>query len=96
MVFIAPAVCFIRVYSCTNAVYNAALISAVVISEVVLIIAYIIQYFTDTIDTWDENKLQEVVDKKHGSSEKSKARTEIVQTVVSYCCHIFTTTITGM
>ena len=37
MVFIAAAVCFIRVYSCTNAVYNAALISAVVISEVVLI-----------------------------------------------------------
>ena len=32
----------------------------------------------DTIDTWDENKLQEVVDKKHGSSEKNKPKTEIV------------------
>ena len=35
-------------------------------------------YITDTIDTWDENKLQEVVDKKHGSSEKNKPKTEIV------------------
>lgn len=38
----------------------------------------------DTIDTWDETKLQEVVDKKHGSSEKSKPKTEIVDEHSSY------------
>ena len=50
----------------------------------------IVTNITDTIDTWDENKLQEVVDKKHGSSEKSKPKTEIVSeestvTMYKYC-----------
>jgi len=32
--------------------------------------------FADTIDKWDEEKLKEVVEKKHG--EKSKPKTDIV------------------
>ncbi|MBN3300267.1 ZC3HF protein, partial [Amia calva] len=32
----------------------------------------------DTMDNWDENKLQEVVNKKHGEAEKKKAKTQIV------------------
>lgn len=32
--------------------------------------------FTDTIDKWDTNKLEEVVKKKH--STKTKTKTEIV------------------
>ena len=39
----------------------------------------VVTNFTDTIDTWDETKLQEVIDKKHGSSEKNKPKTEIVK-----------------
>jgi len=44
-------------------------------SDKLLKIAHVV---IDTIDTWDETKLQEVVNKKHGSSEKSKPKTEIV------------------
>ena len=33
-------------------------------------------FFKDTIDKWDENKLKEVVEKKHGS--KVMPKTEIV------------------
>ncbi|KAK7901785.1 hypothetical protein WMY93_018554 [Mugilogobius chulae] len=32
----------------------------------------------DTMDTWDEKKLEEVVNKKHGEAEKKKAKTQIV------------------
>ncbi|KAM4626736.1 zinc finger CCCH domain-containing protein 15 [Discoglossus pictus] len=32
----------------------------------------------DTMDNWDEKKLQEVVNKKHGEAEKKKAKTQIV------------------
>lgn len=32
----------------------------------------------DTMDTWDDKKLEEVVNKKHGEAEKKKAKTQIV------------------
>ncbi|XP_046886552.1 zinc finger CCCH domain-containing protein 15 [Hypomesus transpacificus] len=32
----------------------------------------------DTMDTWDEKKLEEVINKKHGEAEKKKAKTQIV------------------
>ncbi|KAL6102187.1 zc3h15 [Pungitius sinensis] len=32
----------------------------------------------DTMDKWDEKKLEEVVNKKHGEAEKKKAKTQIV------------------
>ncbi|KPP76591.1 zinc finger CCCH domain-containing protein 15-like [Scleropages formosus] len=32
----------------------------------------------DTMDNWDEKKLEEVVNKKHGETEKKKAKTQIV------------------
>ncbi|XP_052004506.1 zinc finger CCCH domain-containing protein 15 [Xyrauchen texanus] len=32
----------------------------------------------DTMDNWDEKKLEEVVNKKHGEDEKKKAKTQIV------------------
>ncbi|KAJ8352122.1 hypothetical protein SKAU_G00235980 [Synaphobranchus kaupii] len=32
----------------------------------------------DTMDTWDEKKLEEVVNQKHGEAEKKKAKTQIV------------------
>lgn len=39
-------------------------------------------YFTaDTIDTWDEEKLKEVVDRKHGA--KVMPKTEIVSNIQS-------------
>lgn len=33
---------------------------------------------SDTMDNWDEKKLEEVVNKKHGEAEKKKAKTQIV------------------
>lgn len=30
------------------------------------------------MDNWDEKKLEEVVNKKHGEAEKKKAKTQIV------------------
>lgn len=36
-------------------------------------------YFSaDTMENWDEKKLEEVVNKKHGEAEKKKAKTQIV------------------
>ena len=35
-----------------------------------------VAYFADTIDKWDESKLMEVVEKKHGG--KTKQKTDIV------------------
>jgi len=32
----------------------------------------------DTMDQWDEAKLQEVVEKKHGESDRKKPQTDIV------------------
>lgn len=32
----------------------------------------------DTMDNWDEKKLEEVVNKKHGEAEKKKPKTQIV------------------
>ncbi|KAJ8403373.1 hypothetical protein AAFF_G00351450 [Aldrovandia affinis] len=32
----------------------------------------------DTMETWDEKKLEEVINKKHGEAEKKKAKTQIV------------------
>lgn len=33
----------------------------------------------DTMDKWDQNKLEEVIEKKHGEKEKSMPKTEIVR-----------------
>lgn len=35
-------------------------------------------FCSDTMENWDQKKLQEVVDKKHGEAEKKKAKTQIV------------------
>lgn len=35
-------------------------------------------FCTDTMENWDEKKLEEVVNKKHGEAEKKKAKTQIV------------------
>jgi len=32
----------------------------------------------DTMDTWDDAKLQEVIEKKHGESDRSKPKTDII------------------
>ena len=34
--------------------------------------------FSDTMDKWDQSKLEEVIEKKHGEKEKSMPKTEIV------------------
>lgn len=34
----------------------------------------------DTMENWDEKKLEEVVNKKHGEAEKKKPKTQIVRT----------------
>ena len=31
------------------------------------------------MDNWDQNKLEEVVEKKHGGKEKQKQKTDIVR-----------------
>ncbi|XP_010897642.3 zinc finger CCCH domain-containing protein 15 [Esox lucius] len=38
----------------------------------------------DTMDNWDEKKLEEVVNKKHGEAEKKKAKTQQTQIVCKY------------
>lgn len=35
--------------------------------------------YLDTMDNWDEKKLEEVVNKKHGEAEKKKPKTQIVR-----------------
>lgn len=43
----------------------------------------------DTMDNWDEDKLKEVVEKKHGEGDKQRPTTDIVsdhQTWVFYHC----------
>ncbi len=35
-------------------------------------------FYLDTMENWDEKKLEEVVNKKHGEAEKKKAKTQIV------------------
>lgn len=37
--------------------------------------------FSDTMDKWDQDKLEEVIEKKHGEKEKSMPKTEIVSTI---------------
>lgn len=37
-----------------------------------------VMFRSDTMDNWDEKKLEEVVNKKHGEAEKKKAKTQIV------------------
>lgn len=41
--------------------------------------------FSDTMDKWDQNKLEEVIEKKHGEKEKSMPKTEIVSTIKCPC-----------
>lgn len=38
-----------------------------------------IMFPSDTMENWDEKKLEEVVNKKHGEAEKKKAKTQIVR-----------------
>lgn len=42
----------------------------------------------DTMDNWDEKKLEEVVNKKHGEAEKKKAKTQIVNSGRKCSCHL--------
>ena len=35
------------------------------------------------MDTWDQDKLEEVVEKKHGTKEKQKQKTDIVSVTTS-------------
>lgn len=37
--------------------------------------------FSDTMDTWDQSKLEEVIEKKHDEKEKSMPKTEIVSMI---------------
>lgn len=37
------------------------------------------------MDKWDQNKLEEVIEKKHGEKEKSMPKTEIVSTIKQRC-----------
>lgn len=42
------------------------------------------------MDNWDEKKLEEVVNKKHGEAEKKKPKTQIVCPFLKLsCCDIF-------
>lgn len=36
----------------------------------------------DTMENWDETKLEEVINKKHGEAEKKKAKTSIVSVLI--------------
>ncbi len=44
----------------------------------VVILIVLIFVIADTMDNWDEKKLEEVVNKKHGEAEMKKAKTQIV------------------
>lgn len=37
------------------------------------------------MDKWDQNKLEEVIEKKHGEKEKSMPKTEIVSAIKQRC-----------
>ena len=39
-------------------------------------------FFSDNMDDWDEAKLEEVVNKKHGEKNKSLPKTSIVSTCI--------------
>ena len=44
----------------------------------------------DAMDNWDEKKLEEVVNKKHGEAEKKKPKTQIVCPFLELsCCDIY-------
>ena len=38
-------------------------------------------FCSDTMDNWDEKKLEEVINKKHGEAEIKKSKTHIVSLV---------------
>ena len=40
----------------------------------------------DTMNNWDEKKLEEVVNKKHGEAEKKKPKTQIVCPFLELSC----------
>lgn len=42
------------------------------------VLCFYFYHCVDTMDNWDEKKLEEVVNKKHGEAEKKKAKTQIV------------------
>ena len=42
--------------------------------------------YLDTMDNWDEKKLEEVVNKKHGEAEKKKPKTQIVCSFLELSC----------
>ena len=39
----------------------------------------------DTMENWDEEKLKEVVEKKHGEAERKMPPTDIVRYLLFYC-----------
>lgn len=39
---------------------------------------YVFGFVLDTMDNWDQDKLEEVIEKKHGEKGKSMPKTEIV------------------
>ena len=45
-----------------------------------------ISLYLDTMDNWDEKKLEEVVNKKHGEAEKKKPKTQIVCSFLELSC----------
>lgn len=44
----------------------------------------------DTMENWDEEKLKEVVDKKHGETDKKHPTTDIVSSLIILICFITT------
>ena len=54
----------------------------ILVVVVVVVVLQLIWLFSssDTMDKWDQSKLEEVIEKKHGEKEKSMPKTEIV------CC----------
>lgn len=43
----------------------------------------------DTMDTWDDEKLKEVVNKKHGENDKIHPTTDIVNTIFFFLIYHF-------
>lgn len=48
-----------------------------------------VSFFLDTMENWDEKKLEEVVNKKHGEAEKKKPKTQIVCSFLELSGFIF-------
>lgn len=56
----------------------------------IIVFSFHISFYLDTMDNWDEKKLEEVVNKKHGEAEKKKPKTQIVCPFLELsCCDIY-------